>query len=126
LEHRWSSLGTTGERYVDERHPYECDLDLFGKGSLFQLLCRARTRLGEDVLADWLRAAATPSAINFRQRAVHELRGRVDLREDLALLPAEVHDSLDQNLLHNWASQPPQLLSRRWLMAAGILGVAAS
>ncbi len=125
LEHRWHNAGATGERYVDEHHPYECDLDLFGKSSLFQLLCRARTRLGEDTLADWLRAAASPSAIDFRQRAVNELRHRVDLRENLALLPAEVHDSLNQRLLHDWAAQPPHDVSRRWLVAAGVLGIAA-
>ena len=51
LEHRWQDAQPIGERYVDEHHPYEFDLDLFGKGSLFQLLCRARTRLGEDTLA---------------------------------------------------------------------------
>jgi hypothetical protein len=125
LEHRWLESGNTGERYVDEHHPYECDLDLFGKGSLFQLLCRARTRLGEDVLADWLRSAASSTVIDFRQRAITELRDRVDLRESLALLPAEVHDSLDQKLLLEWAAQPPQILSRRWLVASGVLGVAA-
>lgn len=125
LEHRWLSAGNMGERYVDEHHPYECDLDLFGKGSLFQLLCRARTRLGEDVLADWLREAASPTVIDFRQRAITELRGRVDLREDLALLPAEVHDSLDQKQLLTWAAQPPQLLSRKWLVASGVLSIAA-
>ena len=74
MEHRWHGVGAAGERYVDERHPYECDLDLFGKGSLFQLLCQARTRLGEDTLADWLRVAASPAAIDFRQRAINELR----------------------------------------------------
>ncbi len=125
LEHRWLSAGNMGERYVDEHHPYECDLDLFGKGSLFQLLCRARTRLGEDVLADWLREAASPTVIDFRQRAITELRTRVDLRENLALLPAEVHDALDQKQLLAWAAQPPQLLSRSWLVASGVLTVAA-
>ena len=125
LEHRWLSAGNMGERYVDEHHAYECDLDLFGKGSLFQLLCRARTRLGEDVLADWLREAASPTVIDFRQRAITELRTRVDLRENLALLPAEVHDALDQKQLLAWAAQPPQLLSRRWLVASGVLTVAA-
>lgn len=125
LENRWQDAQPIGERYVDERHPYEFDLDLFGKGSLFQLLCRARTRLGEDTLADWLRAAASPSAIDFRQRAINELRGRVDLREELALLPAEVHDSIDQSLLQDWASRTPRLLSRKLLVTAGLLGGAA-
>jgi hypothetical protein len=125
LDHRWQDAQPNGERYVDEHHPYEFDLDLFGKGSLFQLLCRARTRLGEDTLADWLRSAASPSAIDFRQRAINELRGRVDLREELALLPAEVHDSIDQSLLQDWASRTPRLLSRKLLVIAGLLGVAA-
>lgn len=125
LDHRWQDAQPFGERYVDELHPYEYDLDLFGKGSLFQLLCRARTRLGEDTLADWLRTAASPSAIDFRQRAISELRGRVDLRETLALLPAEVHDSIDQSLLHDWAARQPHLLSRAILVTAGVLGVLA-
>ena len=125
LENRWQDAQPIGERYVDEHHPYEFDLDLFGKGSLFQLLCRARTRLGEDTLADWLRSAASPSAIDFRQRAINELRDRVDLRESLALLPPAVHDSIDQSLLHDWASRTPRLLSRVLLITAGLLGFAA-
>lgn len=125
LEDRWHDLQPAGERYVDEGHPYEFDLDLFGKGSLFQLLCRARTRLGEDTLAAWLRAAATPSTIDFRQRAISELRNRIDLRERLALLPADVHESIDQSLLHDWALRPPQLLSRGLLVVAATLAVAA-
>ncbi|MFM9965357.1 MAG: MutS-related protein [Planctomycetaceae bacterium] len=125
IEHRWHDAQPAGERYVDEHHPYEFDLDLFGKGSLFQLLCRARTRLGEDTLAEWLRSAASPSAIDFRQRAINELRGRVDLREELGLLPSEIHDSIDQSLLQDWASRAPRLLSRTWLVTAGLLGAAA-
>ena len=125
LDHRWQDTQPIGERYVDEQHPYECDLDLFGKGSLFQYLCRARTRLGEDTLADWLRTAASPSTIDFRQRAINELRGRADLREALALLPAEVHDSIDQSLLHDWASRPPRLVSPIVLATAGLLAVLA-
>lgn len=125
LDHRWHDSQPFGERYVDESHPYEFDLDLFGKGSLFQFLCRARTRLGEDALADWLRTAASPSAIDFRQRAINELRNRVDLREDLALLPAEVHDSIDQSLLQDWASREPHLLSRSLLAVTALLSVMA-
>lgn len=125
LDHRWQDAQPLGERYVDEQHPYENDLDLFGKGSLFQLLCRARTRLGEDTLAAWLKAAASPSAIDFRQRAINELRDRVDLRETLALLPADVHDSFDQSQLQDWVSRAPHPLSRMLLAAAGLLAVLA-
>src|SRR5438552_11515146 len=39
LENRWAGTGVTGERFLDETHPYAEDLDIFGKGSLFELLC---------------------------------------------------------------------------------------
>jgi len=66
------------------RHnPYAQDLDLFGKGSLFELLCTARTYIGEDTLARWLLTPAAPDAVHARHDAVNELRPRLDLREDL-------------------------------------------
>ena len=51
IEDRWAGSGETGERFDDPHHVYAADLDLFGKGSLFQLLSTARTRMGEDTLA---------------------------------------------------------------------------
>ena len=35
------------------------DLDLFGKGGLFELLCTVRTRMGEERLAQWLKTPRT-------------------------------------------------------------------
>ncbi len=43
---RWAGTGETGDRFLDPAHPYARDLDLFGKASLFELLCTARTRAG--------------------------------------------------------------------------------
>jgi hypothetical protein len=54
LEDQWTGTGETGDRFFDAAHPYARDLDLFGKGSLFELLCTARTRAGEETLAQWL------------------------------------------------------------------------
>src|SRR5215813_9041475 len=63
VEDRWmseTSGANTDRPYIefDETHPYAVDLDLFGKGSLFELLSLARTRSGEHALATWLKAAA--------------------------------------------------------------------
>ncbi len=107
LDDDWIGTGATGDRYQDANHVYSGDLDLFGNGSLFQLLCRARTRLGEDTLADWLRSPADPEEIQQRQQSVKELGTELDLREELALLGAEVHDELDQNRLRAWSVEPP-------------------
>src|ERR1700730_6785167 len=38
IETRWQTFGQTGERFCDPHHPYADDLDVFGKGSLFQLI----------------------------------------------------------------------------------------
>ncbi len=79
---------------------------MFGRGSLFELLCQARTRLGEDALAEWLGQPTDRSTIRRRQEAVEELRHNIDLREQIALLNAEIHDDLDQNRLVDWSREP--------------------
>ena len=109
LDHRWAGQGETGERFLDEDHLFAADLDLFGRGSLFELLCTARTRSGEETLAAWLRAPASPEQVRGRQQAVDELRHRLDLREDLALLGDELRAGAEPAALAAWATAPPVL-----------------
>ncbi len=99
LDDDWMDCGALGERYADAAHAYSGDLDLFGRGSLFQLISTSRTRLGEDALAKWLLHPADIETVQARQSAVGELSGMLDLREELALLDAEVRDEFDQNRL---------------------------
>jgi len=84
LDGSWAGSGTTGERFLEPSHPCARDLDLFGRGSVFELLCTARTRAGEEALARWLLAPAPPDEIRARQSAAIELSGRVGFRESLA------------------------------------------
>ena len=86
LDGRATGTGRTGTRFLDPNHPYAADLDLFGPGSLFELLCGARTTMGEETLAAWLLAPADVPVVLQRQAAVRELTPRLDLREDLAML----------------------------------------
>lgn len=106
LEDRWAGDGESGARFLDAEHLYAGDLDLFGPGSLFELLSTARTRMGEDTLASWLLEPADPGEIRARQEAVAELRPRLDLREDLARLGADVRAGVDPEVLGAWASAP--------------------
>jgi hypothetical protein len=107
IEQRWAGTGEPGERFQDEAHPYAADLDLFGPGSLFELLCTARTRGGQEALADWLRHPASVSEGRARQQAVAELRGGLDLREDLALAGEDVRTAVAPAALRDWAQAPP-------------------
>jgi hypothetical protein len=126
LRDDWKGRGQSGTRFQDETHPYASDLDLFGMGSLFELLCTARTRTGEDKLASWLLHAATAEEIRARQAAVAELRPLLDLREDLALLGGDVPAGVDFNALAAWGAEPPLLTARwpRW--AALVLGLSTT
>ncbi|HEV3237493.1 MAG TPA: hypothetical protein VGZ25_10925, partial [Gemmataceae bacterium] len=83
LEERWMGQGEPGTRFLEETHPYAPDLDLFGKGSLFELLCTARTSVGESTLANWLKTPALPAEVRARQTAVDEVRPAFTLREEL-------------------------------------------
>lgn len=103
LENRWMGTGESGERFLDPSHPYARDLDLFGLGSLFELLCTTRTRTGEAVLARWLLAPATVDEIHARDAAVADLRERLALREELAVLGEDVRSTLHPDLLAAWA-----------------------
>lgn len=106
LDDRWAGSGETGDRFRDPAHPYADDLDVFGKGSLFQLLCAARTSAGEAMLANWLMAPADAATAEQRQAAIDDLRGRVDLREDLAMLGDDVRAELHPDSLALWGTAP--------------------
>jgi hypothetical protein len=96
--------GEPGARFIDEHHPNALDLDLFGTGSLFERLCSAGTRKGEEMLASWLVAPAPLETIRGRQAAVTELRPRLDLREELALLGTDLPAGIDLAGLVAWGS----------------------
>lgn len=109
LNNTWHGQGISGARWQDEHHPYAADLDLFGRGSLFEYLCEARTAAGERVLAEWLQRPAALAEIAARQAAVRELQPRLELRESLAVLGADVRERFDERPLIRWAEaeQPP-------------------
>ena len=106
IDGRWTGTGPQGVRFEDAHHVYADDLDLFGKGSLFELLCSARTRMGEECLARWLLAPAPLEVILGRQRAVADLRSRTDLREELAIQGEGAAAGVQPDALLAWAEAP--------------------
>ena len=107
IEDRWAGVGQTGERFRDPKHDYADDLDLFGPASLFELLSTARLPMGENLLAEWLKSPSPPDAIVDRQKLVAELRDNLDLREDLAVLGAELRARINPDSFLRWAEASP-------------------
>jgi MutS domain V len=118
---QWAGKGETGERFSDASHPYSRDLDLFGKGSLFELLCNARTRAGEETLAKWLLEAASPEEVRLRHASVDDLRGRLDFREDLAVLGEDVRSTIKPELLAAWGEKTSLLESKSIRIVVALL-----
>ena len=107
LKDRWQGKGEQGERFRNANHVYADDLDLFGKGSLFEILCTARTAAGEDTLADWLLHPASHAETVARQQAASELSTRLDLREDIALLGEDIRSEVRASVITGWGARPP-------------------
>ncbi len=128
VEDRWIGTGEQGERFRDPEHPYCEDLDLFGRGSVFELLSTARTRMGQEGLAGWLLKPAPLSVIQARHQAIPELRNRIDLREDVALAGEPARVGVHPEQLLNWAESPAQFHSGRlpWLAMALAVAFMAS
>jgi hypothetical protein len=125
LEDRWQTIGESGTRFLDEHHLYSGDLDIFGPASLFQLLSRARTNLGEGLLAAWLTNPAPLHVIRLRQQAVAELRDPLDFREALATAGSE--SQVNTSALNSWAASPAAprdvaLRAAAIVLSTGIVG----
>lgn len=123
LEDRWAGGGETGVRFIDDSHLYARDLDVFGRGSLFELLSIARTAAGEQILAGWLTTPGSREEVLARQDAVRELTPALDLREDLAGAGANVRTGVDSEALIAWAEGPP-VLAPAFLRVAGVMTTA--
>lgn len=72
-----------GDEFIDEKHPYTSDLDVFGRNSLFQLINRAGTHQGILTLKSWLAHFSSKPEIESRQQMVTELMPLVDWRQKI-------------------------------------------
>ena len=82
----WSEAPDLGDEFADPEHVYTNDLNCFGEGSLFQLLCTVRTAIGRRRLAGYLSEPPAIAETLLRQEAVAELRELTGLRETVAVL----------------------------------------
>ena len=123
VEDRWAGRGGAGNDFRDPAHVYADDLDIFGDGGLFQLLCVARTRMGKQMLADWLLHAFAVERILERQAAISELQAKLDFREALAVAGESELIQADPEKLHRWAETKIVFNQLPWAIASPILAV---
>lgn len=124
----WHKLTEDGSSFRDNDRGYSDDLDIFGKNSVFQRLCVAHTRFGQQRLAQALGNPASLQIIAARQQAIRELAQKLELRQHFEALALAIVDPTaskakqrgapDPEPLLAWASGPTRLVSNplwKWL-----------
>ncbi|MCB9230507.1 MAG: hypothetical protein H6581_02515 [Bacteroidia bacterium] len=111
-----------GIEFADPGHPYALDMDLFGKHSLFQWICRAGTQPGRDCLAAWLKEPAPAGELFDRQQAIRELSQQPEWRESFQARGMQYEQAGDspENLL-DWVKTPSKLRQNKFLWAICLL-----
>lgn len=105
LKRDWDSLDA-GQEFIDPNHFYATDLDIFGRGSLFQLLCSARTHAGRETLASWTKMPANREEVLARRAAISELGARHDLREAVVLAGSLKVSDCRPGTFRTWVAEP--------------------
>tara|TARA_B100000809_G_C15133422_1_gene529460 strand:- start:2050 stop:3822 length:1773 start_codon:yes stop_codon:yes gene_type:complete len=111
----------TGKRFQDPLHFYSLDIDLFGKGSFFQYINRARSSEGESQLADALKANNV-SHIEDRQDAIKELSHKTEWTQLYAGTSSLIATETAAPTIINWLKThqtfiPKQMILATWLFA---------
>ena len=133
VRREWTALEPRAWPAVPASHPYAFDLDLFGSASLVQLFPALSRAPGQATLASWLLNPAPRDQIVARQQAIEELKGKLDLRDELVLHTRRININ-DRRLrgFEEWATRTASVSDAKWLtttaiaipVVAAVLGIA--
>lgn len=84
LNGNWKYFKDAGEDFIDRNHNFSYDLDIFGKGSLFQWMNVSHTYIGREKLKEILtQKPQNEQTIYNRQSAIKELSKKIHFRQRL-------------------------------------------
>jgi hypothetical protein len=116
----WAGALSNGDDFREADHPFSNDLNLFGEGSLFEMLSTARTANGMLGLADYLRRTPPLAESRLRQEAVRELAPLVMIREQIALLGEYDFSEAKRETFEEWLDSPASRVHWPFQLAARI------
>ncbi|MCO4813755.1 MAG: DNA mismatch repair protein MutS [Flavobacteriales bacterium] len=91
----------TGEEFVFENHHYNQDIDLFGAGSLFQMVNRSETKNGKQLLSSWLNSNDI-SNIDAKQATIQEISKKANWRQDYKIKASLIESNLSTEPILEW------------------------
>ncbi|MBI6872301.1 DNA mismatch repair protein [Clostridium aciditolerans] len=115
LKGEWKSFEDDGSDFLKDDHNYSKDLDIFGKGSLFQYINTASTYLGREKIKYMLTAPNyNIEEIYDRQEAVKELSDNLGWRQRfMAEGKIATEEKKNPELLFKWGKEKNNLFSSR-------------
>ena len=110
----WRKRSNDGSGYLDDERPQDVDLYIFGKGSIFQYICAARTKRGRDRLAQSFSPIPPEdfAPVRLRQKGVAELLQRPRLSLDLEALARLMPNNHDTTPLLKAMEEPLPTLNK--------------
>ncbi len=116
LDHKFHDL-PDGSEHADPSHPWSHDLDLFGRGSLYQYLNRTSTLRGNAILGEMLSTEpGGPETITRRQEIIGDLKEQMDFRQNF-IARGKLIEEKDDDLkdITRWLDAPAYIRKKKWL-----------
>jgi ABC-type multidrug transport system fused ATPase/permease subunit len=113
---KWTDFSDRGEEFIDREHPCSFDLDIFGRGSLFQYLNTALTFYGRRSLSKTItKPCREKKKIKERQEAIEELAGALTWRQEYQAI-AMMSENLSRNPedLLKWCENSELIVSKMY------------
>lgn len=132
LDGGWTAFPDDGADFADENHAYSGDLDIFGKGSLYQWVNTCKTYIGRQKLKSaFLERPRNVDEIYERQKAIDELAGKLKWRQRFMSEGLLISDKVENpGALIAWCKEkyelfrkPPVILFLRILPLITVLTV---
>ncbi len=99
LDGTWYDFEDKGYEYLDEKMPHLKDLDIFGKGSLYQYICNANTLYGKKFLVKHLKNTDyNLDDILKYQKSVEELSNMKQFAEEIETLSYLIKENKKKNI----------------------------
>lgn len=118
LNGEWIDFEDNGSEFKDNQHSYSDDLDIFGRGSLFQWINITKTFMGREILKNRLiHPLSTSFDIGMTQQALRELAKNLEWRQQFEaegmVIPSP---NIDPTELYNWGKDRNELYTKPWLI----------
>ncbi|MCG8574797.1 MAG: DNA mismatch repair protein MutS [Flavobacteriales bacterium] len=91
----------TGTEFIGEEHHFNQDIDLFGQGSVFQIINRTPLKTARKRLADLLNSNSIDQ-IREKQEAIQELAQKAEWRQDFDATAALIDQQIESSVISSW------------------------